>query len=206
MAKQRAFIHIDLPQSGGDLIDEGLRRHTGSLTDGRGRAVRLPAHSQTEMFRAAVELRRDHRFWGVRRRDVEGSWATLCRRAIKNKDTVVFSHHLLAGCRSDAIALMVDQLPGWAGHGVLTAAAPARRVAAHSDGYGVAAARERWSTVIRRPDRVHVIAADPARPEEAWHAFGDVTGIDTRSLGLGEPGEPEGLSAAARRPRLTSAS
>jgi hypothetical protein len=48
-----------------------------------------------EMFNAAVEMRRDHRDWGLRRKDVEGSWAHLCRRAIKNKDTVVFSHHLL---------------------------------------------------------------------------------------------------------------
>lgn len=197
MAKQRAFIHISLPGSGGDQVDAALRRHDGAMTDARGRTVRLPARSEDEMLRAAVELRRSHRLWGLRRQDVEGSWATLCRRAIKNKDTVVFSHPQLAGCRTEAIALMIDQLPGCAVHVVVTVAAPDRRVAVHSDDYDLTVLLERWSSVIRRPDRVHVIAADPVRPEEAWHAFGDLTGIDTRSLDLSE---------AARRPRLTSAS
>ncbi len=68
----------------------------------------------------------------------------------------------------------------------------------HSDEYDFAAVLERWSTVIRRPDRVHVIAADPARPEEAWHAFGDVTGIDTRSLGLGEPERARGAQCGCQ--------
>ena len=42
-----------------------------------------PRKSADEMFRAAVEMRRDHKAWGLRRRDVEGTWARVCRRALK---------------------------------------------------------------------------------------------------------------------------
>ena len=135
MAKQKAFLHIGLPHSGGDLLDAALRRHAGALVDDRGRNVRLPARSEMEMFNAAVEIRREHRAWGLRRKDVEGSWAALCRRAIKNKDTVVLSHPLLAGCTSEEIALLVDQLPGCAVHVVVTVGRPDPRVALFPDDY-----------------------------------------------------------------------
>jgi hypothetical protein len=188
MARQRAFLHIGLPHSGGDLLDAALRRHTGALVDDRGRNVRLPARSEMEMFNAAVEIRREHRSWGLRRKDVEGSWAALCRRAIKNKDTVVFSHHLLAGCGPDEIALLVDQLPGCAVHVVVTVGPPDPRIALFPDDYDLVSVLERWSSAVRSPDRVHVLAVDPDRPDEAWHAFGSVIGVDTRSLAL--PGTP----------------
>lgn len=198
MAKQRAFLHIGLPHSGGDLLDAALRRHASTLVDDRGRRVRLPARSEMEMFNAAVEVRRDHRAWGLRRKDVEGSWAALCRRAIKNKDTVVFSHHLLAGCTPDEIALLVDQLPGCAVHVVVTVGPPDPRVALFPDDYDLAAVLDRWSAAVRGPDRVHVVAVDPDRPEDAWHAFGAVIGVDTRGLGLPAPPVPATDPAALR--------
>ena len=199
MAKQKAFLHIGLPHSGGDLLDAALRasrRHR--LVDDRGRRVRLPARSEMEMFNAAVEIRREHRAWGLRRKDVEGSWAALCRRAIKNKDTVVFSHHLLAGCTPDEIALLVDQLPGCAVHVVVTVGPPDPRVALFPDEYDLTAVLDRWSAAVRGPDRVHVVAVDPDRPEEAWHAFGSVIGVDTGSLGLPATPVPATDPAALR--------
>lgn len=196
MAKQKAFLHIGLPHSGGDLIEAALRRHVGTLTDDRGRRVRLPARSEMEMFNAAVEIRREHRAWGLRRKDVEGAWAELCRRAIKNKDTVVLSHHLLAGCTTDEIALLVDQLPGCAVHVVITVGAPDPRVSLFPDEYDLASVLERWASVVRRPDRIHVIAVET--PEAAWAAFGSVIGVDTTSLDLPAAPVPATDPAALR--------
>jgi len=198
MAKQLAFLHIGLPRSGGDLLDAALRRHVDDLVDDRGRRVRLPARSEMEMFNAAVEIRREHRAWGLRRRDIEGAWAALCRRAIKNKDTVVFSHPLLAGCTPDEIALLVDQLPGCAVHVVVTVGPPDPRVALFPDEYDLTAVLDRWSAAVRGPDRVHVLAVAPDRPDEAWHAFGSVIGVDTSSLGLPATPMPATDPAALR--------
>lgn len=198
MAKQRAFLHIGLPRSGGELLDAGLRRHVGTLRDEHGRRVRLPARSEMEMFNAAVEIRREHRAWGLRRKDVEGSWAALCRRALKDKDTVVFSHSLLAGCTPDEIALLVDQLPGCAVHVVVTVGPPDPRVALFPDEYDLASVLDRWSAAVRGPDRVHVVAVDPAGPEDAWHALGAVIGVDTRSLDLPATPVPATDPAALR--------
>jgi hypothetical protein len=198
MAKQKAFLHIGLPRSGGDLLDAGLRRHVGTLVDDRGRSVRLPARSEMEMFNAAVDIRREHRAWGLRRKDVEGSWAALCRRAIKNKDTVVFSHPLLAGCTPDEIALLVDQLPGCAVHVVVTVGPPDPRVAIFPDEYDLASVLDRWSAAVRSPDRVHVVAVDPASPEEAWNALGSIVGLDTRALELPATPVPATDPAALR--------
>jgi hypothetical protein len=198
MAKQKAFLHIGLPRSGGELIDAALRRHVGALRDEHGRSVRLPARSEMEMFNAAVEIRREHRAWGLRRKDVEGSWAALCRRALKNRDTVVFSHPLLAGCTRDEIALLVDQLPGCAVHVVVTVGPPDPRVALFPDEYDLTAVLDRWAAAVRGPDRVHVVAMDPARPEDAWHALGAVVGVDTSSLELPATPVPATDPAALR--------
>lgn len=184
MAKQKAFLHVGLPHSGGDLLDAALRRHAGTLTDARGRAVRLPARSEMEMFNAAVDIRREHRAWGLRRKDVEGAWASLCRRAIKNKDTVVLSHHLLSGCTPDEIALLVDQLPGCAVHVIVTVGPPDPRVALFPDDHDLRSVLDRWAAAVRGPDRLHVLAVDPERPERAWHALGRVLGVDTHGLEL----------------------
>jgi hypothetical protein len=198
MAKQKAFLHVGLPHSGGDLLDAALRRHAGVLVDDRGRDVRLPARSEMEMFNAAVEIRREHRAWGLRRKDVEGSWAALCRRAIKNKDTVVLSHPLLAGCTSEEIALLVDQLPGCAVHVVVTVGRPDPRVALFPDDYDLGSVLDRWAAAVRSPDRVHVLGVDPDHPEAAWHALGSLLGVDTRSLDLPAAPVPATDPAALR--------
>ena len=110
--------------------------------------------------------------WGLRRKDVEGAWAHLCRRAIKNKDTVVFSHHLLAGCPAEGIALLVDQLPGCAVHVIVTVGSPDPRAAMFPDDYDLTSVVERWSAAVSRPERLHLVQVDPDRPTEAWHTFG----------------------------------
>jgi len=187
MAKQKAFLHIGLPHSGGEILDAALRRYAGTpagLVDHKGRRVRLPARSEMEMFNAAVEMRRDHRAWDLRRKDVEGSWARLARRAIKNKDTVVFSHHLLAGLPPEGVALMVDQLPGCQVHVVVTVGAPDPRAAMFPEDYDLTNVLERWTSAVGKPQHLHLIQVDPERLDDAWIRFGEALGINTRGLAL----------------------
>jgi hypothetical protein len=198
MAKQKAFLHIGLPHSGGDLLDAALLAHADALAGPGANPVRQPARSVDEMFNAAVEIRREHRAWGLRRKDVEGAWAAICRRAIANKDTVVVGHQLLAGCTLDEIALLVDQLPGCAVHVVVTVGTPDPRVSLFPDDHDLASVLDRWSTAVRSPDRLHVIVVDPAHPRAAWQAFGEVIGFDATPLALPDRPRPSSDAAALR--------
>lgn len=188
MAKRKAFVHIGLPHSGGGFLDSALALHEQALERA---GVRRPMRKPDEMFRAAVEIRRDHRAWGYDRRDVEGTWSTICRRAYKAKGTVVFSERLLAGATSPEIDLLLDRLSGFEAHVVVTLAA----------GQSDAAVIARWTAALRRPEHLHVITA-PAmgdRAESMWGDFGRVVGFDATTLplsGLVAPG-PVRLAAAS---------
>jgi len=121
MAKPTSFLLVGLPHAGVPQLVASLDQHRDALAD---IGVRLPARSADEAFRAAVELRREHRAWALRRKDVEGTWAEICRRALKHRDTVVVGQELLAGASPDEIALAVDGLAGTKVHVVVVAAAP----------------------------------------------------------------------------------
>jgi hypothetical protein len=197
MAKQKAFLHIGLPHSGADRIRAAMRQHADALATGSP-AVRLPASSEDAMFNAAVEIRREHKAWGLRRQDVEGSWAKVCRTALRTRDTVVMGHDLLAGCSPDEIALLSDQLPGCAVHVVLTVAAPDPRISLFPDDHDLESVLERWSAAAKSPDRVHVVVHDPRSPETGWRSFGQVVGFDTTGLALPAAPESETDAAAVR--------
>jgi hypothetical protein len=185
MAKRKAFLHIGPPQGGGGFLDAALAEHAGSLAEA---GVRHPAISAEEMFRAAIEIRRDHQAWGYQRREVEGAWAGICRRAWKGKKDVVLSQELLAGCTPEQVDLLLDGLHGFAVHVVVT-------------GSDLPAA---WSPVVK-PERLHVIAVPDTRPEQAvWTAFGAIVGFDAAALPLwagwsaARPEPPDVLAEVAR--------
>lgn len=116
--KRKAYLHVGLPRSGGGFLDSALAEHADALET---LGLRHPAISTEEMFRAAIEIRRDHRAWGYERREVEGAWAAICRRAHRGRGDVVFSQELLAGCTPDQIDLLLDGLAGFEVHLVVTA-------------------------------------------------------------------------------------
>lgn len=127
MARRKAFLHIGLPHSGGAFLDSALAEHARSLHDD---GVTHPAISAEEMFRAAIEIRRDHKAWGYQRREVEGTWAGICRRAARGRGDVVFSQELLAAATPEQIALLLDGLAGFSVHVVITTRDPASQVIA----------------------------------------------------------------------------
>ena len=118
MAKRTAYLHVGLPRSGGSFLGAALVQHADAL---EAQGLRSPARSVEEMFRAAIEIRRDHQAWGYRRREVEGAWAGVFRRAREGKGDVVVSQELLAACAPEQIALLLDGLSGFEVHVVVTA-------------------------------------------------------------------------------------
>lgn len=179
MAKRTAYLHVGLPHSGGDRLDAALQVHGDALAAA---GVRVPTTSVDEMFRAAVEIRRDHKAWGLRRKDVEGVWSGICRRAHQGKDTVVVGHSLLAGATEAEIDLLVDRLPGFAIHVVVTVAAPDARLSAFPDDHDLGEVLRRWDRAVCTPDRMHVVVCDPADPAPAWESLGRVAGFETTGL------------------------
>lgn len=157
--KHRAFVHVGLPRSGGGFLDSALAEHAEALErDG----VRHPAISTEEMFRAAIEIRRDHRAWGYERREVEGAWAGICRRAwraaSKAGGDVVFSQELLAACTPAQIALLLDGLTGFEVHVVVTARDPGAQMLAAWAGSveaGRSVSFSRFRQRVMDPEREH---------------------------------------------------
>lgn len=173
MAKRKAFLHIGPLGTGGGFLDAALAEHAEALEEA---GIRHPAISAEETFRAAIEIRRDHQAWGYARREVEGTWAGICRRAWKGKRNVVISQELFADCSPEQVDLLLDGLHGFQVHLVLTSP-------------DVPAA---WSPVIK-PERRHVIVVPEMDPERAvWTAFGEIVGFDAAALPL---------SAAWAKPR-----
>lgn len=188
MAKRTAFVHVGLPHGGGSFVPTALARHEEALAEG---GLHLPARSADEMFRAAVEIRHDHRAWGLRRRDVEGTWAQICRRAwkaTKARGAVYVGHDLLAGAQRDEIALLLDGLAGYDVHVLVTVGRPDARLTLFPDDHDLGRVVERWAAALRTPDRLHVVVTDPADRVRTWASVGEVLGVSTSTLDL--PPEP----------------
>jgi hypothetical protein len=73
MAKRLLLLHL-----GPDPVD--VSSMVEPLAVG---GVRLPAVDADVVARAEVEILRSHKATGLRRKDVEGAWARVCRRARK---------------------------------------------------------------------------------------------------------------------------
>ena len=181
MAKRKAYLHIGLPRTGGGFLDSALTEHAEALEE---MGVRHPAISAEEMFRAAIEIRRDHQAWGYQRREVEGAWAGICRRAWKGKRDVVFSQELLAACTPPQIDLLLDGLHGFEIHVIVTAREPGSQLLPDWVGPDLGEVLHAWSPAIR-PDRLHVVVVPETEPEQAiWTAFGEIVGFDAARLPL----------------------
>jgi len=238
MAKRRFVVHLGLPHTGAGGLAAALATHAGPLSEA---GVRVPARSADEARRAALELRRLHGTYGLKRKEVEGTLALLCKRArkegAKTHDAVVVSDDLLAGATREQVALLLDSLAGFEVHLVATLADPARQlVAAWSEAVragsdlelrryarrvldparrldeagafwadqDVEQVLERWSSELRRPDRVHVVVPQPGEDPTlaTWRCVARVVGADSAALPLDIPTDaagpgPTGLSGPA---------
>jgi hypothetical protein len=168
MAKKRkAWIHVGVPGAG-DVLEPALAHHHQALVE---LGFASLARTTCESFRAAVEMLRSHKEWGLKRAEVEGQWTQLVARGTRAKADLVFSQPLLADATPEQIDLLVDALHGFQVHVVVTTGAV--------DETDVL---ERWSRAVRKPERLHVLELDGSSPKATWKAFGKLVGFGTASL------------------------
>ncbi|MBS2936181.1 hypothetical protein KDN32_00310 [Nocardioides sp. J2M5] len=102
MAKRLFLLHI-----GPDAVD--VRAIAGTLALG---GVVLPDVSPATLHHAGLELTRTHKAAGLKRKQVEGAWAKVCRRAWKSRTDCFVSVPELFAATPEQAALALDGLAG----------------------------------------------------------------------------------------------
>jgi hypothetical protein len=174
--KRKVFLHVGLPGAG-DIIELALVHHHDALVE---LGIDVPVRSAEETFLSAVEILREHKSWGFSRKEVEGQWATVCRRVWKSNQTVAISLPLVAQATRPEIDLLLDGLVGLQINVVITA----------GETDEIDEIVEHWGAAVRKPERLHVIRLAEPTPKRAWKAFGKAAGFGTASLGLDDVPAP----------------
>ncbi len=159
MSKRTAWLCIGLPHTGGPAVAAAAARHADTL---RAHGIGLPAASAEEMRRASAELLREHGERGYRRRDVEGAWASICRRAWREKGATLLGDERLAAATDDQVALLLDGLAGLRPRAVVALRDPATLLVegwASEVREGRAPTFERYAQRVLDPDEEHGQAA-----------------------------------------------
>jgi hypothetical protein len=103
MAKRLFLLHI-----GPDPVD------SASMSEGLALGhVGLPDVAAETLAHAGLEIRRTHKSAGLRRKQVEGAWARVCRRAHKSRADCFVSMPDFFGATPEQAALALDGLAGF---------------------------------------------------------------------------------------------
>ncbi|MDP3968268.1 MAG: hypothetical protein Q8Q02_08295 [Nocardioides sp.] len=121
MAKRTVHLHIGPPGPASDAIHDGVLHHRFALAAA---GFHVPATSAYEALTVEADLLRTHKDHGLRRKDVEGTWARTVRHAWRSKRDVVLSVPGLAAAPSEVVALTLDALAWFEVHLVVTPADP----------------------------------------------------------------------------------
>ena len=103
MAKRLLLLHI-----GPDPVD--VSAMTEALALGR---VTVPDAGPDAFAYAGIEIRRSHKAAGLKRKQVEGAWAAICRRAHKARSDCFVSMPDFFEATSEQAALALDGLAGF---------------------------------------------------------------------------------------------
>ena len=120
-------LHVGLPKSGTTFLQHSLAANSEALGD---RGVLYPQTEDDVMFRAALDVRGNHKAWGRRRREVEGAWDALSLRARRHVGTTVVSSELLAAASRQQVDAATSMLKGLEVHVVVTVRDLARQLVA----------------------------------------------------------------------------
>jgi hypothetical protein len=161
MARRTAWLHVGLPGTGADALWPLL---TAQIEGLHAQGFDVPAVSREELFRAGLEIRREHKAWGYRRAEVEGSWAAVCRRAHRSRRQPLVVSELLAGAAPDQIDLLLDGLAPLRTHVVVSLRDPVTQVL---DAWGEAVRSGRTASFARFAERL----LDPSRSHPQARRF-----------------------------------
>ncbi|PKH37881.1 hypothetical protein SAMN05192575_101951 [Nocardioides alpinus] len=103
MAKRLLLLHI-----GPDPVD------VSAMTDGLALGAIAVPDAEAEAFaHAGIEIRRAHKAAGLKRKQVEGAWASVCRRAYRTKADCFVSVPDFFGANHEQAALALDHTVGF---------------------------------------------------------------------------------------------
>lgn len=103
MAKRLFLLHI-----GPDVVD--VSAMTEALALG---GIAVPDAAPETFTHAGIEIRRSHKAAGLKRKQVEGAWAQVCRRAFKAKADCFVTMPSFFEATSEQAALALDHLAGF---------------------------------------------------------------------------------------------
>ena len=116
-SRRRAVLHVGTPKSGTTFLQRVLWDNHAAL---KAQGFRCAGHRQVDMFRAAVELRESHEFWGYEAEAVAGRWNAVCKQAREHDGTTILSHEVLAAATEEQVERAYAELEGVDVHLVLT--------------------------------------------------------------------------------------
>lgn len=144
MARASVFLHIGPGLAGVHDLQPLLHERRDLLNIG---GLSTPTLPPGLMRRAGLEIRGEHRAAGLRRAEVEGAWAEVCRSVFRTRDAVALSQERFAHATPGQIALLLDGLAGRDVH--VVAIAPASQADLED-------ILTPWSAYIKR-DHLHAI-------------------------------------------------
>lgn len=134
MAKHHVFLHIG---PGVVEIDADARERLSAA------GIRTPDVDQDDLRHADLEIRRAHKSAGLKRTEVEGAWAKVCRRTFRLKSDAFVSQPGFFEAEAEQAALAMDCLSGSKVHLVVTTAAQVDLPAG-------------WTRLVK-PSRIHAM-------------------------------------------------
>ena len=209
---RRAFLHIGLPKTGTTYLQQILWDNKPRLAE---RGVLLPGGTRRRHLLASLDVRQDPRL-SRRSGDVASPWQDLVEECLRWDGDVLVSHEFFAAASSEQVGRVVDSLPGFEVHAIITARAmsdlgasrwqewvksggalpidsyPRKQRYDPTDEWGwgsfdLADILERWGRALL-PGRVHVLPIAPGRstPEDLWLRFARVLDLDGRQFEVPE--------------------
>jgi hypothetical protein len=173
---KRVYLHVGVHRSGTPYLQSMLLRHRAALRES---GVLYPG-AESRMFLAAVEVRGTHKGWGMRARDVRGSWDSVCRDARRFNGSAIISHELLAAAAPRQVVAAMTMLRDLDVHILVSTFDPTGAVTRD--------AVRRWRRAVP-PGNLHLLHAPkgPTGHDILWRELAATVGFDPVPVPRAEP-------------------
>ena len=205
---RRVFVHLGLPKTGTTYLQAALWSNKEHL---RAAGVLVPGARHRRHLLASLDVRGDPRL-ARRSGNIKHPWQDLVDEALGFPGDALISHEFFGAAAPEHVQRMVDSFPEHEVHAIVTARPitdlvtsrwqewiknggtlpidewPARKGYDPTNEWGLGSfdlhdILARWSQVLPR-ERIHLLPVDTraASPDELWHRFCDVLGVDGARL------------------------